>query len=89
MLTDLSVLVVTSQFLFTFVTVESALSMAPMFPLLAKEFHLGEQQLSLLTGASVLALGYANFVIVPCSNIFGRRSTSIVCSSSQQASGKL
>ncbi len=78
MLTDLSVLVVTSQFLFTFVTVESALSMAPMFPLLAKEFHLGEQQLSLLTGASVLALGYANFFIVPCSNIFGRRSTSIV-----------
>jgi MFS family permease len=27
---------------------------------------------------SVLALGYANFIIVPCSNIFGHRATSIV-----------
>ena len=71
-------LVITTQFLYTFVTVESALSMAPMFPLLAKEFHLDQTQLSLLTGASVLALGYANFVIVPCSNVFGRRMTSLL-----------
>ena len=49
-----------------------------MFPLLAKEFGLGDQALGLLTGSAVLALGYANFIIVPCSNIFGRRATSIV-----------
>jgi hypothetical protein len=62
-----------------------------MFPLLAKEFHLGEQQLSLLTGASVLALGYANFVIVPAltSSVAAPPALSGQCSSSQQASGKL
>jgi MFS family permease len=66
------------QFIYTFITVESALSMAPMFPLLAAEFKLNDQQVSLLTGVCVLGLGYANFVIVPCSNIFGRRFTSIL-----------
>lgn len=49
-----------------------------MFPLLGKEWHLDETQLSLLTGACVLALGYANFIIVPFSNIFGRRMTSLI-----------
>ena len=46
-----------------------------MFPLLAEEYHLNQTQLGLLTGVCVLALGYANFIIVPCSNIFGRRAT--------------
>lgn len=53
--------------------VESALSLAPMFPLLGAEWGLDETQLGLLTGVCVLALGYANFIIVPFSNIFGRR----------------
>jgi MFS family permease len=44
-----------------------------MFPLFAAEFHLNDTQLSLLTGACVLALGFANFIIVPWSNTFGRR----------------
>ncbi|OJJ96092.1 hypothetical protein ASPACDRAFT_35146 [Aspergillus aculeatus ATCC 16872] len=70
-------LVTATQFLFLFVSVESALSMGPMFPFFAEEFHLDETQLSLLTGACVLALGYSNFLIVPCSNIFGRRITSL------------
>lgn len=26
-----------------------------------------------------MALGYANFIIVPCANIFGRRPTILVC----------
>ncbi|KAL4811665.1 major facilitator superfamily domain-containing protein [Aspergillus spinulosporus] len=70
-------LVIATQFLFLFVSVESALSMGPMFPFFAEEFHLDETQLSLLTGACVLALGFSNFLIVPCSNIFGRRITSL------------
>ncbi|KAL3451719.1 major facilitator superfamily domain-containing protein [Aspergillus insuetus] len=70
-------LVVGTQFLYLFVSVESALSMGPMFPFFAQEFGLDDNQLSMLTGACVLALGYANFLIVPCSNIFGRRMTSI------------
>ncbi|OJJ72703.1 hypothetical protein ASPBRDRAFT_124087 [Aspergillus brasiliensis CBS 101740] len=71
-------LVTATQFLFLFVSVESALSMDPMFPFFAEEFHLDDTQLSLLTGACVLALGYSNFLIVPCSNIFGRRTTSLI-----------
>lgn len=70
--------VMTTQFLFLFVAVESSLSMGPMFPLFAAEFHLDDTQLNLLSGACVLALGYSNFIIVPCSNIFGRRLTSLV-----------
>jgi MFS family permease len=32
------------------------------------------------TGSSILVLGYANFILVPLSNIFGRRSVTLVCS---------
>ncbi|KNG88920.1 hypothetical protein ANOM_002592 [Aspergillus nomiae NRRL 13137] len=70
-------LVIISQFLYVFVAVESSLSMAPMFPLLGKEWGLNETQLGLLTGGCILGLGYANFLIVPFSNIFGRRLASI------------
>ncbi|KAI7498092.1 hypothetical protein KC367_g5355 [Hortaea werneckii] len=66
-----------SQLLYVWVLVCSALSIAPMFPLLGKEFHLGEQALSLLTGLNVITLGLANILIVPLSNIFGRRPISI------------
>jgi MFS family permease len=31
------------------------------------------------TGAAVISLGYANFIIIPCADIFGRRIVSIVC----------
>ncbi|KAI7547338.1 MFS general substrate transporter [Hortaea werneckii] len=66
-----------SQLLYVWVLVCSALSIAPMFPLLGHEFHLGEQALSLLTGLNVITLGFANILIVPLSNIFGRRPISI------------
>jgi MFS family permease len=51
--------------------------LAPLFPFLGQEFHLSEQQLSLLTGVNVITLGFANILIVPVSNIFGRRPTAI------------
>ncbi|ORY24554.1 major facilitator superfamily domain-containing protein [Naematelia encephala] len=72
--------VTASECIFTFVPVMSALSLAPMFPLLGAEWNLSDSQLSILTGVCVLALGYANFIIVPCSNIFGRRITSLIWS---------
>jgi len=67
-----------SQWLFTWIAVSGALSIAPMFPLLGKEFHLNNNQLAMLTGITVITLGVANFVIVPLSNIFGRRTISLV-----------
>ncbi|KAF2786716.1 MFS general substrate transporter [Melanomma pulvis-pyrius CBS 109.77] len=72
--------VMASQWLFTWISVTGALSIAPMFPLLGKEFHLNNTQLSLLTGITVITLGFANFIIVPLSNIFGRRAISLVFS---------
>jgi MFS family permease len=71
-------IVIGVQFIYVFVTVESALSIAPMFPLLGAEFKLNDTEVSLITGTCVIALGYANFIIVPCSNIFGRRFTCII-----------
>jgi len=44
-----------------------------------EEWHKGLQSVALLTGATVLALGYANFIIIPCSDIFGRRVVLLVC----------
>lgn len=58
----------------------AALSLGPINGLLAAQFQLEGSQIGLLTGACVLALGYGNFIIVPCSNIFGRRITSLVFS---------
>ncbi|CAO2648198.1 Nn.00g074650.m01.CDS01 [Neocucurbitaria sp. VM-36] len=72
--------VVASQWLFTWISVTGALSIAPMFPLLGQEFHLNNNQLSMLTGITVITLGFANFIIVPLSNIFGRRAISLVFS---------
>lgn len=49
--------------------------------LAAKEWpEQSETAIGLLTGACVLSLGYANFIIVPCSNIFGRRITALAMS---------
>lgn len=70
-------LVVLVQFAFTFIAVEAALSIAPMFGLLAEEFHLTQTQLNLLSGSCILAQGFANILIVPYSNIFGRRQASL------------
>ncbi len=72
------VIAVFSQSLFCFVNVMCALSLSPMSPLVGAEFGLDQSQLGLLTGVCVLTLGYSNFVIVPFSNIFGRRATSII-----------
>lgn len=69
-----------SQWLFTWISVTGALSIAPMFPLLGKEFHLDNNQLAMLTGITVITLGFANFFIVPLSNIFGRRAISLIFS---------
>ena len=68
-----------SQLLYVWVLVCSALSLAPLFPLLGAEFHLDNQQLSLLTGINIITLGFANILIVPLSNIFGRRPVAILC----------
>ena len=51
----------------------AALSVAPIFPLLAAEFKINQTQLDLLSGACILGQAYGVFLIVPYANIFGRR----------------
>lgn len=68
-----------SQLIYVWVLVTSALSLAPLFPLLAEEFGLNDQQVSLLTGVNVITLGFANLLIIPLSNLYGRRPICILC----------
>ncbi|GJP88510.1 MFS transporter [Aspergillus niger] len=56
----------------------SALSMSPMFPAFSESFDLNNTQLLLITGVCILSFAYANLIVVPCSNIFGRRLTFLV-----------
>lgn len=65
------------QFCYTFISVTAALSVAPLFPLFEEEFHLSQTRLDLLSGATILAQGFANLILVPYANIFGRRQCSI------------
>jgi MFS family permease len=48
-----------------------------MFPLFAETFSLSSSQVHLITGATVIVLGFSNFVVIPFSNIFGRRAASL------------
>lgn len=43
------------------------------------EFHKTIPQVNLLIGVAVITLGYANFLIVPLANVFGRRPIIILC----------
>ncbi len=51
--------------------------MAPMFPLFAASFKLNDTQTHLITGVTVIVLGFTNFIVIPFSNIFGRRAAAL------------
>lgn len=69
----------TIQFAYTLVSVMAALSVAPMFGLIEAEFEVSQTRLNLLSGVCILGQAYANFLIVPYSNIFGRRQACLTC----------
>jgi hypothetical protein len=48
-------------------------------PIFIQEFHKTIPQVNMLFGAAAMALGYANLIIVPFANIFGRRPTIPIC----------
>jgi len=72
--------VIALQLVYTFIIVESALSLGPINGVIAADLELTGPQVGLLTGVCVLALGYANMIIIPLSNIFGRRFAALLCS---------
>ncbi len=68
-----------NQFVFVFVSIMTPLCIAPMTPIFIAEFHKTLPQVNMLFGVAAITLGYANFVIVPAANVFGRRPVVIVC----------
>ncbi|KAH8884984.1 serine/threonine kinase 16 [Thozetella sp. PMI_491] len=72
-------LVIFTQGSFVLLSVITNLSIAPLAPVYMHEWGKSESEVAILTGATVLALGYANFIIIPCSEIFGRRPVLVVC----------
>lgn len=58
----------------------TALSIAPLTPIYLEYFNTTITRVGLLTGVCVLTLGYANFILIPCTCLFGRRPVALVCS---------
>jgi len=57
------------------------LSIAPVTPIFLEYFHTSLGTVSLFLGVAVITLGYMNFLLVPFSNIFGRRATGLITAS--------
>jgi len=55
-----------------------ALSIAPVTPIFMMDFHATQATVALFLGVCVITLGYANFIIVPFSNVFGRRAACLI-----------
>jgi len=68
-----------NQFIFVFVSIMTPLAIAPMTPIFEHEFDKTIPQVNLLFGVAAITLGYANFLIVPAANVFGRRPITIIC----------
>ncbi|EXJ82934.1 hypothetical protein A1O3_06751 [Capronia epimyces CBS 606.96] len=72
-------LVLANQGLFVLSSIIPALSIAPLTPIYVAKWGKSLTEVAFLTGVTVISLGYANLVIIPCSDIFGRRPTLLVC----------
>ena len=66
------------QALYVLFSILPTLSIAPVTPIFLEEFHTDEGTVSLFLGVAVITLGYMNFILVPFSNIFGRRATCLI-----------
>lgn len=56
------------------------MAIAPMTLIFEAEFDKTLPEVNMLFGAAAITLGYANFLIVPAANVFGRRPVVLVCS---------
>ncbi|KAK8105573.1 MFS general substrate transporter [Apiospora kogelbergensis] len=72
-------IIIANQFLFVFISIMTPLAIAPMTQIFEAEFHKTLPQVNMLFGAAAITLGYANFLIVPAANVFGRRPVIIIC----------
>jgi MFS family permease len=72
-------MVIINQAIFVFISVLTPFAIPPLSPIFIQTFHKTLPEVNMLFGAAAIALGYANFIIVPFSNIFGRRPTILIC----------
>lgn len=72
-------IVILNQFVFVFVSILTPLAIAPLTEVFMMEFQKTLPQVNLLFGVAAITLGYANFLIVPAANVFGRRPIIIIC----------
>ncbi|KAK8042423.1 MFS general substrate transporter [Apiospora phragmitis] len=72
-------IIIANQFVFVFISIMTPLAIAPMTQIFEAEFHKTLPQVNMLFGAAAITLGYANFLIVPAANVFGRRPIIIIC----------
>jgi MFS family permease len=67
-----------NQSLFVVFSIIPALSIAPVTPIFIQYFGATPATVSLFLGVCVITLGWANFIIIPLSNIFGQRFICLV-----------
>ncbi|KAK6828247.1 MFS general substrate transporter [Apiospora arundinis] len=72
-------IIIANQFVFVFISIMTPLAIAPMTQIFEAEFDKTLPQVNMLFGAAAITLGYANFLIVPAANVFGRRPVIIIC----------
>lgn len=72
-------ILIVNQFVFVFVSILTPLAIAPLTELFMVEFDKTLPQVNLLFGVAAIVLGYANFLIVPLANVYGRRPVIILC----------
>ncbi|KAK6957342.1 hypothetical protein Daesc_000126 [Daldinia eschscholtzii] len=72
-------IVIVNQFIFVFVSIMTPMAISPMTLIFEAEFDKTLPEVNMLFGAAAITLGYANFLIVPAANVFGRRPVVLVC----------
>ncbi|KAL6884458.1 hypothetical protein GGI43DRAFT_426772 [Trichoderma evansii] len=72
-------LVIVNQGIFVITSVIPTMSIAPLTPIFMQQWQKSLTDVALLTGVTVILLGYCNFIIIPSCEIFGRRITILIC----------
>ncbi|KAI1453411.1 putative MFS transporter [Annulohypoxylon moriforme] len=71
--------IIFNQFVFVFVSIMTPMAISPLSLIFEEEFHKTLPEVNMLFGAAAITLGYANFLIVPAANMWGRRPVVLVC----------
>ncbi|KAI0888737.1 MFS general substrate transporter [Annulohypoxylon maeteangense] len=71
--------IIFNQFIFVFVSIMTPMAISPLSLIFEEEFNKTLPEVNMLFGAAAITLGYANFLIVPAANMWGRRPVVLIC----------